>query len=179
MMESTARPAARVIVVMGVASSGKTTIGTMLAERLAWPYRDADSFHPPANVAKMSSGLPLDDTDRAPWLDAIATWIQEQLDHDRSGVVSCSALRRAYRDRVVAGRPGVRIVHLVGDRALIAERMSRRKDHFMPASLLDSQFETLEPPAPDENVLAVDVSGTPAHIVDEIIARLALCPATR
>lgn len=163
-----------VIVIMGVSSAGKTTTATALSERLGWPFRDADSFHPPANVEKMSRGMPLDDTDRAPWLAAIAAWIQERIARDEHGIVTCSALKRAYRDVIMAGLPGAKLVHLVGNRALIGERMARRSNHFMPTSLLDSQFATLEPPGPDEDVLTIEVSMSPARVADAIIAELGL-----
>ncbi|WP_293853814.1 gluconokinase [uncultured Alsobacter sp.] len=163
-----------VIVIMGVSSSGKTTTATALSERLGWPFRDADSFHPPANVEKMSRGIPLDDGDRAPWLAAIAAWIQERIARGEHGIVTCSALKRAYRDVIMAGKPGARLVHLVGNRALIGERMARRSNHFMPTSLLDSQFATLEPPGSDEDVLSVEVSVSPARVADGIIAELGL-----
>lgn len=163
-----------VIVIMGVSSAGKTTTATALSERLGWPFRDADSFHPPANVEKMSRGMPLDDTDRAPWLAAIAAWIQERIAREEHGIVTCSALKRAYRDVIMAGLPGAKLVHLVGNRALIGERMARRSNHFMPTSLLDSQFATLEPPGPDEDVLTIEVSMSPARVADAIIAELGL-----
>lgn len=148
-----------VVIVMGVAGTGKTTVGGLLAEALGVPYAEADAFHPPANVAKMSSGRPLDDADREPWLDAIGAWAGER---ERSGgVVSCSALKRAYRDRLRAAAPGVFFVHLTGDRSLIAQRMEQRRDHFMPPALLDSQFATLEPLQPDEEGTAVQVCEDP------------------
>lgn len=156
-----------VVVVMGVAGTGKTTIGPLLAARLGVPYAEGDDFHPPANIAKMSAGIPLDDADRWPWLDAIGGWA-----HGRAGlggVVSSSALKRSYRDRLRAAAPGIVFVHLTGDRALIEDRMSHRQGHFMPTALLDSQFATLQPLEPDETGVAVDVSGSP----DEITARAA------
>ncbi|MEU1383277.1 gluconokinase [Streptomyces albidoflavus] len=160
-----------VVVVMGVAGTGKTTIGPLLAERLGVPYAEGDDFHPPANIAKMSAGTPLDDDDRWPWLDAIGAWA-----HSRTGlggVVSSSALKRSYRDRLRASGPGVVFVHLTGDRALIEERMAERKGHFMPTALLDSQFATLQPLQADEAGVAVDVSGTPEEIADRARAALA------
>ena len=163
-----------VIVIMGVSSSGKTTTATALSERLGWPFRDADSFHPPANVEKMSRGIPLDDGDRAPWLAAIAAWIQERIARGEHGIVTCSALKRAYRDVIMAGKPGARLVHLVGNRALIGERMARRSNHPMPTSLLDSQFAGPQPPGCDEDVLSVEVSVSPARVADGIIAELGL-----
>lgn len=167
--------AAPVVVVMGVAGTGKSTVGRLLAEALAVPYAEADAFHPPANIAKMSSGTPLDDTDRAPWLDAIGSWA-----HSRSGlggVVSCSALKRAYRDRLRAAAPGVFFLHLVGDRALISRRMAQRQDHFMPPALLDSQFATLEPLQADENGAVFSVAADPATLTAEAVALLRARPS--
>ncbi|MEU2750906.1 gluconokinase [Streptomyces collinus] len=148
-----------VVVVMGVAGTGKTTIGPLLAARLGVPYAEGDDFHPPANIAKMSAGTPLTDEDRLPWLDAIGAWAQERA--RLGGVVSCSALKRSYRDRLRAAAPGVVFVHLTGDRALIEDRMSHRQGHFMPTALLDSQFATLQPLAADEAGVGVDVAGGP------------------
>ncbi|MEU6824597.1 gluconokinase [Streptomyces atriruber] len=151
-----------VVVVMGVAGTGKTTIGPLLADRLGVPYAEGDDFHPPANIQKMSSGTPLTDDDRWPWLDAIGTWA-----HGRAGlggVVSSSALKRSYRDRLRAEAPGIVFVHLTGDRALIEDRMSHRQGHFMPTALLDSQFATLQPLGADEAGVDVDVSGDPEEI---------------
>ncbi|MFE7814732.1 gluconokinase [Streptomyces sp. NPDC057433] len=160
-----------VVVVMGVAGTGKTTIGPLLAARYGVPYAEGDDFHPPANVAKMSAGTPLDDDDRRPWLDAIGGWA-----HGRGGlggVVSCSALKRSYRDRLRAAAPGVVFVHLTGDRALIEDRMSHREGHFMPTALLDSQFATLQPLEPDERGVAVEVTGSPEEITEQAVAALA------
>ncbi|MET9732393.1 gluconokinase [Streptomyces sp. NPDC006458] len=153
-----------VVVVMGVAGTGKTTIGPLLAARLGVPYAEGDDFHPQANIDKMSAGVPLDDADRAPWLDAIGIWA-----HGRSGlggVVSSSALKRAYRDRLRAAAPGIVFVHLTGDRALIEDRMAHRRGHFMPTALLDSQFATLQPLQADEAGVAVDVSCLPEEITE-------------
>ncbi|MFD4989360.1 gluconokinase [Streptomyces sp. NPDC058374] len=160
-----------VVVVMGVAGTGKTTIGPLLAERLGVPYAEGDDFHPPANIAKMSAGTPLDDDDRWPWLDAIGAWAHRRT--GLGGVVSSSALKRSYRDRLRASGPGVVFVHLTGDRSLIEERMADRKGHFMPTALLDSQFATLQPLQEDEAGVAVDVSGTPEEIADRACAALA------
>ncbi|MDT0437520.1 MULTISPECIES: gluconokinase [Streptomyces] len=163
-----------VVVVMGVAGTGKTTIGPLLAARLGVPYAEGDDFHPPANIAKMSAGTPLDDADRWPWLDAIGTWA-----HGRAGlggVVSSSALKRAYRDRLRAAAPDVVFVHLSGDRALIEERMAHRRGHFMPTALLDSQFATLQPLEADEAGVAVGVDGTPEEITERAAAALATLP---
>ncbi|SDM87028.1 gluconokinase [Streptomyces wuyuanensis] len=159
-----------VVVVMGVAGTGKTTIGPLIAEALGVPYAEGDDFHPADNIAKMSAGIPLDDADRAPWLDAIGRWA-----HGRAGlggVVSCSALKRIYRDRLRAAAPDVEFLHLTGDRALIERRMTERKGHFMPTALLDSQFATLQPLQDDEAGVAVDVSGSPQEITERAVAAL-------
>jgi gluconokinase len=163
-----------VIVVMGVASSGKTSLGERLAERLGWPFRDADSFHPPANVAKMSGGIPLTDEDRKPWLAAIAAWIDELRATGGNGIVTCSALKRAYRDVIVGGRPDVALVYLKGSRELIGQRMAARQHHFMPPALLDSQFATLEEPGADENPLVVQVEASKDAIVEQVVSELRL-----
>ncbi|MFE3326450.1 gluconokinase [Streptomyces sp. NPDC059176] len=159
-----------VVVVMGVAGTGKTTIGRLLAAALGVPYAEGDDFHPPANIAKMAAGVPLDDADRAPWLDAVGRWA-----HGRAGlggVVACSALKRSYRDRLRASAPDAVFLHLTGDRALIQRRMADRRGHFMPTALLDSQFATLQPLQEDEVGAAVDVSGTPAEITERAAAAL-------
>lgn len=157
-----------VVVVMGVAGSGKTTVASLLAGRLGWEFEDGDDFHPAANVEKMQAGTPLTDEDRWPWLAAIAAWIDRLRAEGRHGVVTCSALKRAYREILVGDRPDVRLVYLKGDRELIGRRMAARHGHFMPTSLLDSQFRTLEEPAPEENPLVVSVGGTPQQIVAEV-----------
>jgi gluconokinase len=136
------------IVVMGVTGSGKTTVGRALATRLAVEYADADDFHPPANIAKMANGQPLDDEDRRPWLAAVAAWLADHL--DSGGVASCSALHRRYRDRLRADAPGAAFLHLAGPPRLVTPRVAAREDHFMPASLVLSQYESLEPLASDE-----------------------------
>ncbi|RAY16016.1 gluconokinase [Actinomadura craniellae] len=159
--------------VMGVSGSGKTTIGKGLAERLGWEYADADEFHPRANVLKMEAGTPLTDADRMPWLAAIGDWMDARLAAGTRAVVSCSALKRAYRDLLAKGRPDVRIVHLDGDRALIQRRITARHGHFFPPSMLDSQFRDLEPPEPDENVVSVPITGTPEETVEAALAGLA------
>jgi gluconokinase len=166
----------QVVVVMGVAGTGKTTIGPLLAARLGVPYAEGDDFHPQANIDKMSAGSPLDDSDRWPWLDAIGQWA-----HGRAGlggVVSSSALKRSYRDRLRAAAPGVVFVHLTGDRKLIEERMTQRQGHFMPTALLDSQFATLEPLGPDEAGVAVDVAGSPQEITERAAKALEALPDT-
>ncbi|WP_405994373.1 gluconokinase [Streptomyces sp. NBC_00986] len=163
-----------VVVVMGVAGTGKTTIGPLLAARLGVPYAEGDDFHPQANIAKMSAGHPLTDEDRWPWLDAIGDWA-----HGRAGlggVVSSSALKRSYRDRLRAAAPGVVFVHLTGDRALIEDRMAHRHGHFMPTALLDSQFATLQPLEADEAGVAVDVTGSPEQIAERATTALEQVP---
>jgi len=161
-----------VLVVMGVSGSGKSTVAKPLAERLGWPFQEGDDLHPAANVAKMKAGIALDDADRAPWLDAIATWIGDRLTADSGGVVTCSALRRAYRDRLREAGDGVICVYLEGSKAVIAERVANRHGHFMPPALLDSQFATLEPPTPNEHPIVVDIDQPAERQVSEIIAAL-------
>jgi gluconokinase len=162
------------ILVMGVSGSGKTTAGERLAAELGWPFRDADSFHPATNVAKMSAGIALTDDDRWPWLAAIAAWIDEGRRLGEPRVVSCSALKRAYRRVLLDGRPDVRLVYLCGDIELIAARMGRRQDHFMPPSLLRSQFDALEPPDADEWPIIVPIELSPRRILEHICAAMAL-----
>ncbi|WP_330301162.1 gluconokinase [Streptomyces sp. NBC_00503] len=156
---------------MGVAGTGKSTVGRLLADSLALPYAEGDAFHPAANVAKMSAGTPLDDRDRWPWLDAIGDWMRNRAGYS-GGVISASALKRVYRDRLRATAPGTVFVHLTGERTLIEERMAARKGHFMPTTLLDSQFATLEPLQADEPGVLVDVSGTPEEITERALAAL-------
>ena len=159
-------------VVMGVSGSGKSTVGAALAQRLCVPFADGDDLHPAANIPKMSAGLPLDDEDRAPWLAAIGSWLAA---HDRSGgVVSSSALRRSYRDALRSHVPALRFLHLQGTPDVIAARQATRPGHFMPASLLASQFATLEPLAPDEPGLVVDVAQPVDVIVQEYVDRTVL-----
>ena len=165
-----------VIVVMGVTSSGKTSLGERLAARLGWPFRDADSFHPPENVAKMSGGTPLTDEDRKPWLAAIAAWIDDLRARGEHGIVTCSALKRAYRQVIVGDRPDVTLVYLKGSRELIGRRMATRQHHFMPPALLDTQFATLEPPIADARTLVIDVGPTPDEIIEKIVAWLRKVP---
>lgn len=156
-----------VIVVMGVSGSGKTTVGTALAERLGVDYAEADTFHPKANIDKMSSGHPLNDEDRRPWLEAIAAWIS---DHQSSGgVVTSSALKFRYRD-ILRGGGDVWFLHLHGDRDLLADRMKTRSGHFMPVSLLDSQLADLEPLRPEEHGLVADIAKKPEEIVETALS---------
>lgn len=166
-------PAPTIVVMMGVSGTGKTTVGKALAKRLGWTFQDGDDFHPQANVAKMSSGRPLDDADRAPWLARIGAWISDQLAARRSGVIACSALKRTYRRDLSAGRPEVIVVFLKGSEPLIAARLERRRGHFMPAGLLASQFAALEPPTPDEKPIVVDIDQPVAAQVKDIVAGLA------
>ena len=161
-----------ILVVMGVSGSGKTTIAKGVAEAKGWSLLEGDTFHPPANVAKMASGTPLTDEDRWPWLRAIAAAIDADRARGESAVVACSALRCAYRDILIGDRPDVRLVYLKGSRTLIGERMRARHGHFMPPALLDSQFQTLEEPGPDENPITVEIGGTPDEIVHAILERL-------
>lgn len=163
-------PAPMVLVVMGVSGSGKSTVGALLGERLGREYADADDFHPAANIDKMRSGVPLDDTDRWPWLRRIAAWIDERVRAGAPVVVSCSALKRAYRDQL--RRPQVLFVYLDGDRDLIAGRMAARQGHFFRAAMLDGQFRALEPPEPDERAHRVPITGTPEETVDRVLAGL-------
>jgi gluconokinase len=161
------RPA-RPIVVMGVSGSGKSTVGAALAQRLRVPFADADDFHPPANVAKMTAGQALDDTDRLQWLEAIGEWLAAHPE----GVMTCSALKRSYRDLLRRHSPDAEFVHLHGDRDVITRRQATRPGHFMPASLLDSQFATLEPLGDDERGFVVDVDQPVDQIVEAAAARL-------
>jgi carbohydrate kinase (thermoresistant glucokinase family) len=153
------------ILVIGVAGSGKSTVGTRLADQLGWRYVDADELHPPANRAKMHAGQPLTDADRWPWLARVA----DVLDNSRPTVMACSALRREYREFLAGGRPGLRMVYLKADRALVAERLAARTGHFFPAALLDSQFQTLQEPEPDEPVLPIPAERTAAVIVERVV----------
>ncbi|PWK81251.1 gluconate kinase (SKI family) [Lentzea atacamensis] len=153
----------QLIVVMGVSGSGKTTTGAELARRLRVPFADADEFHPASNIAKMSAGVPLDDADREPWLAAIARWLAEHAD---GGVVTCSALKRAFRDRLRTAAPGAYFVHLAGDAEVVAGRVAARADHFMPVALVASQFAALEPLEPDERGLVLDLDQPVDVLVD-------------
>ncbi len=166
-----------VLIVMGVSGSGKSTIGEKLAERLGWIYEDGDRFHPASNVAKMSAGQPLTDEDRWPWLHAIASEIDRICAGGQHAVIACSALKRAYRDILVHGRKDVRIICLRGSQELIASRLARRKNHFMPPGLLASQFKTLEPPDESENAVTVSIDAPVEKIVDDIIRQLRQNPA--
>jgi gluconokinase len=162
------------LIVMGVSGSGKSTIAGKLAERLRWSCEDGDRFHPKSNVEKMSAGHPLTDEDRWPWLKAIADEIDRVCRDGEHAVIACSALKRAYRKILVHGRDDVRIIFLEGSRDLIAKRLRLRKGHFMPPTLLESQFATLEPPNGSEHPIVADIDASVEAIVDAIIEKLAL-----
>jgi gluconokinase len=154
--------------VMGVSGCGKSTIARLLAEKLDWLFFDADDFHPEANIAKMKDGIPLTDADRQPWLERLSGLLRSEVAAERHPILACSALRQSYRDTLLRGLLGFRIVYLKGDRDLIASRMQNRSDHFMPAALLDSQFATLEEPAGPDVVVA-DLRLSPSEILDLIL----------
>jgi ribose 5-phosphate isomerase A len=161
-----------ILVIMGVSGSGKSTIAEELSARLGWPFEEGDSLHPEANIAKMHAGIPLTDADRLPWLERVAGWIDAQRSGKRPGIITCSALKRTYRQIVIGDRPEVRLVYLRGGRDLIAEHLAGRHGHFMPPALLRSQIDTLEEPDPSEDPLTVDVGASAAQIADEIIRLL-------
>jgi len=162
----------RHLVVMGVSGSGKTTVAKELAARLGYEFAEGDDFHPPANVEKMSAGVPLDDADRQPWLRGLADWARKRHQQGVSTVMTCSALRRRYRDVLREGAAGTCFVHLKVDRDRLVQRMSGRR-HFMPPSLLDSQLDALEPLGPDEDGVTVEVTDEPAErVVQEVVERL-------
>ena len=168
------------VIVMGVTGTGKTTIGTRVAGRLGWRFEEGDSLHPPENIAKMSSGHALTDDDRWPWLRKIGTWIDDEERAGHSVVVSCSALKRSYRDLLRDGRSGVLFLHLNGTKEQIAARLAQRHGHFMPPSLLDSQLADLQPLQPDEAGVAVSIEGDPDDIATAAVAALRrLMPTTR
>jgi gluconokinase len=167
-------PGPAVVIVTGVSGSGKSTVGALLASRLRWEFEDADWFHPAANVDKMHSGIPLTDEDRWPWLDAVAAWIDHCRRSGAHGVTACSALKRRYRNILIGDRADVRLVYLKGDEELIARRIATRHEHFMPRSLLHSQFEALEVPGPDENPIIVSIEPRPHEIVAQILSALSM-----
>jgi gluconokinase len=170
MEASPAMPA--ILVVMGVSSSGKSTVGTLLALQLHWEFEDGDWFHPARNIDKMHAGIPLTDEDRAPWLIAIADFIDQARLSGRRTVLACSALKRRYRTVIIGNRPDVQLVYLKGDMELIARRFAARHEHFMPQSLLQSQFDALEEPGSDEHPIVVSVAPRPREIVGEILDAL-------
>jgi gluconokinase len=161
-----------IVVVMGVSGSGKTTVAVLLASALGSQFQEGDDLHPAANVDKMSSGKPLTDDDRLPWLHKISTEIDSWRARGESGVLTCSALKRSYRDIVIGDRSDVTLVYLKGSYGLIHRRMAARHEHFMPVALLDSQFAALQEPTPDENPIVVDVTGRPTEIVAEIVRQI-------
>jgi gluconokinase len=165
-------PAPAMVIVMGVSGCGKSTIGALLASRLRWEFEDADWFHPASNVDKMDSGIPLTDEDRWPWLKAVAGWIDQTHCSGGHGVVACSALKRSYRDILIGDRTDVRLVYLKGDETLIARRIATRHEHFMPRSLLHSQFEALEEPGADEKPITVSIEPQPREIVLRILSAM-------
>jgi gluconokinase len=160
-----------IIIVMGVAGCGKSTVGQALAKPLNWPFYDGDAYHPPQNVAKMAAGTPLDDADRAPWLSRLRGLVSDHLARGESVVLACSALKKAYRDQLRGGDEAVRFVYLRADRALIRRRLQERPDHYMAADMLESQFAALEEPTPGE-ALAVDAAADVSTIVGQILAQL-------
>lgn len=161
-----------VILIMGVSGCGKTTVGERLATKLGLPFQEGDALHPPANIAKMAGGTALTDADRWPWLEAVAAWMDERRATGSGGIISCSALKRAYRERLRSGRPDVQLVFLRGSRAAIANRLAARAGHFMPPSLLDSQLAALEEPEAQERPIVVGIEQTVPQIVEEILVGL-------
>jgi gluconokinase len=164
------------VVVMGVSGSGKTTLAQGIAAAMGWPFAEGDALHPEANVAKMHAGIPLTDEDRWPWLRIIGDWMTQQEDAGRSAVVTCSALRRVYRDLLRDGRPAVRFLHVTLPGVAIADRLEHREGHYMPPSLLPSQLATLEPLQPDEPGVEVSGRGTPDEVLAQALAALGLTP---
>jgi len=158
-----------VLVLMGVSGSGKSTIAAELQRVLGWPFQEGDDLHPPANVEKMRSGHPLNDDDRRPWLEAVARWIDARLAAGEPGIITCSNLKRAYRRITIGDRRGVTLVYLKGRPGLIQGRIAARTHRYMPASLLQSQFDTLEEPGADEHPLVVPVEGTPAETAARLL----------
>jgi gluconokinase len=163
-----------VLVFMGVSGCGKTTVAAILAGRLGWRFEEGDALHPQSNVEKMEAGHPLTDEDRAPWLEKVARWVDERLDAGENGIITCSALKRSYRDVISRRGSGVLFVYLAGSRETIAARLAVRHGHFMPSSLLDSQFADLEEPTSDEPEIRVDIGPAPDVIAQGILEKLGL-----
>jgi carbohydrate kinase (thermoresistant glucokinase family) len=161
-----------ILVIMGVSGAGKSVVAQELAARLGWLFEEGDALHPEANVAKMHAGTPLTDADRQPWLERVAAWIDGQRAKKQPGIITCSALKRSYRQIIIGDRPEVRLIYLRGGQDLIAQRLAGRSGHFMATSLLQSQFDTLEEPDPSEDPLIVDVEPAAGQIAEEIIRRL-------
>lgn len=162
----------RTLVVMGVSGVGKTSVADAIVDRSGWVFVEGDDLHPEANRAKMTAGTPLDDDDRWPWLRRIAAWIGEQEAAGRDAVLTCSALKRSYRDLLRDGHPSVLFVHLLAPRTLIQTRLDNRRGHYMPPALLGSQLETLEPLHPDEPGFAVDTDHSPSDVADDVLAHV-------
>jgi len=167
-----------IVLVGGVAGSGKSTVGRMIAGRLHWPFADADSFHPEENIAKMRAGIPLTDADRGPWLAAITAWMDARIAAGESAVAGCSALKQRYRDDLLAGRPACRLAFLEISRELAHKRLAARQDHFFTAQLMDSQFAALEPPRETQQVIVVDAAASADQMATEIIDRLGLADSS-
>jgi gluconokinase len=165
-----------IVLIGGVAGSGKTTVGALLADALHWRYADADSFHPEANIAKMRSGLPLTDADRQPWLKAITAWMDERISAGEPAVAGCSALKQSYRDELLTGRPAARLAFLEISRPAAHARLAARHGHFFAVTLLDSQFAELEPPEEAPQVIVLDGAAPPDRLTAEIIDRFGLLP---
>jgi gluconokinase len=163
-----------IVVVVGVAGCGKTTVGIMLADRLRWRFADADAFHPQANIDKMRSGVPLTEADRKPWLAAIEAWLDERIAAGESAIAGCSALKQSYRDELLAGRPAARLAYLEVSREVAHARLVGRHGHFFTAALMDSQFAELDPPQETKQVIVLDATASPERLVAEIIERFGL-----
>jgi len=161
-----------VLIVMGVSGVGKSTIAEALNVKLRWKFQEGDALHPPSNIQKMHAGIPLSDEDRRPWLEAVKAWIDARLSADDPGLVTCSALKRQYRDLLIAGRAQVRLLYLKADEAIIETRIHERTGHFMPPSMLESQLCTLEEPGEDEHAIVVDVAGTLSETVAHALSLL-------
>ena len=173
-MTQSGRPPMTVLVVMGVSGSGKSTVADLLSARLGWPFMEGDSLHPEVNIAKMEAGQPLTDQDRWPWLDEVAAWIEGQHAAGEDGIITCSALKRSYRDVLNRRGEGVVFVYLAGEKRTLEERMQARVGHFMPPGMLASQLETLEEPQPDEPSIRVPIEQSSAEIAEQVIRELGL-----
>lgn len=165
-----------IILVMGVAGSGKTTLGKALAKDLGWEFQEGDDFHPPGNIEKMSAGVPLSDSDRYPWLDHVKSWINEKLSEGGSGIITCSALKRSYRAYLGLEREGISVVLIGGQKSIIEDRLKHRSGHFMPPSLLRSQLEAMEPPLDNEKHISVDAGMTTDKQIEVVKRQLGLGP---